>query len=98
MVLSWFDAKEAKEFGKSLAQFYIDQIPVGMTGGDKKTLIRKKEALDKLFNKMAHFKREHKLNIYKKAQLGNAFKWSLEEAGYDPKYVDQLTKELMVMR
>ena len=51
-----------------------------------------------MFQKMALFKREHKLNIYKEAQLGNAFKWSLTDAGYDSKYADQLTKELMVIK
>jgi len=97
MLLSWFDAEDAKIFGKSLAQFYIERIPLDATGG-KKELIKKQEVLDKMFQQMARFKREHTLNIYKEAQLGNAFKWALKEAGHEPKYVDQLTNELMIIR
>ena len=41
------------------------------------------------------FKLENKLNLYKKAQLGNAFKWALLEAGYSGKDVDELTTALM---
>ena len=49
-----------------------------------------------MYQQMARFKLEHKLNIYKKAQLGNAFKWALKDAGYDPEFVDQLTKNMML--
>ena len=97
MLLSWFDANEAKKFGEALAQFYIERIPLDAEGG-KKAASKKQEVLDKMFQKMARFRLEQKLNIYKNAQLGNAFKWTLTDAGYDPVYVDQLTKELMFIR
>lgn len=96
MVLSWFDASEAKEFGTSLAHFYIERIPLDTAGGKNKSITKKQEVMDKIFQQMVRFKLEHKLNIYKKAQLGNAFKWALKDAGYDPVFVDQLTKELML--
>lgn len=96
MVLSWFDAREAKKFGAALAAFYIERIPLGDSGGKSKTPAKKQEVISKMFQQMASFKQEHKLNVYKKAQLGNVFKWTLTDAGYDPAYVDQLTKELML--
>lgn len=95
MVFSWFDASEAKEFGASLAHFYMDRIPPGDSDGKNKSIAKKQEVIDKLFLQLARFKREHKLNVYKKAQLGNIFKWALKDAGYDPEFVDQFTKELM---
>jgi hypothetical protein len=49
-----------------------------------------------MFIKIQQFKINHKLNIYKKAQLGNAFKWKLLEANYDQTLVDELTKVLML--
>ncbi len=98
-MLSWFDAKEAKEFGISLARFHIETIPLDELGKkDKITAKKHEETLNKLFQQMARFKLEHKLNIYKKAQLGNAFKWTLKEAGYESEYVDQVTKQLMLIR
>ena len=48
-----------------------------------------------MFEEVAEFKAAHKLNIYKKAQLGNAFKWTLKEAGYQASDVDALTVLLM---
>lgn len=98
-MLSWFDAKEATEFGTSLARFHIERIPLDEPGKkDKPTAKKHEETLNKLFQQMARFKLEHKLNIYKKAQLGNAFKWTLKEAGYESEYVDQVTKQLMLIR
>jgi hypothetical protein len=97
MVLKWFDAKEEKIFGESLARFFMDRTP--LTGPDKpaKFVARKQEELlNKLAQQLAQFKLQHKLNVYKKAQLGNAFKWALKDAGYDDAYVDQLTSWLML--
>jgi len=96
-MLSWFDAKEAKEFGSALAQFHIEKIPLDESGKKSRTPTKQQESLNKLFQQMVRFKLEHKLNIYKKAQLGNAFKWTLKEAGYEPEYVDQITKQLMLI-
>lgn len=97
MILSWFDAREAKQFGESLARFYMERISPN-EAADKKDLAKRKEALNKLFQQLARYRLEHKMNIYKQAQLGNVFKWTLKEAGYDPIYVDHLTTELMTLR
>lgn len=97
MILSWFDAREAKEFGISLAEYYMSKITPD-EAANKKELTKRKEALNKLFEKMAVFVKEKKLNVYKKAQLGNAFKWTLKEAGYDQIFIDHLTKELMIFK
>lgn len=97
MVFSWFDASEAKEFGTSLAHFYIERVPSGDSGGKAVPIAKKQhEVINKMFQQMERFKLDHKLNIYKKAQLGNAFKWALKDAGYNPAFVDQLTKNLMM--
>jgi len=40
--------------------------------------------------------REHKLGWYKKAKLGNEFKWELKEIGYDEKFIDVATEGLIV--
>lgn len=96
MVLSWFDASEAKAFGISLANFYIERVPPGDSGETKKSIVKKQEVINKILQQAARFKLEHKLNVYKKAQLGNAFKWALKDAGYNPAFIDQLTKNLLL--
>ena len=99
MLLDWFDAKTSKEFGAVLATEFIERF--------ERTSSRKKLSEPEFINKVQKslqrmallvqaFKRENKLNIYKKAQLGNAFKWTLRDAGIDPEYIDHLTRWLMV--
>lgn len=96
MLLSWFDASEAKKFGADLACFYIERSgPSVLNKKDKFVAKKQDELLKKVLQMVVRFKLEHKLNMYKKAQLGNSFKWTLKEAGCDPLYVDQLTGWLM---
>lgn len=96
MVLDWFDASKAKEFGLHLAQFYIDRVPLDSTMTEKSFAKKTQEALDKMIVQINVFKLQHKLNLYKKAQLGNAFKWRLKEAGFPPTHIDKMTKWLIL--
>lgn len=96
MILNWFNASKEKEFGKALAQALIERTPVDSAVG-KNLLHRKHEAmLNKLTQLVADFKKNRKLNTYKKAALGNAFKWTLIEHGYDSEYIDQITHWLIL--
>lgn len=96
MIFSWFDAREATVFGASLAEMLIERTPAEGAIG-KRMLTKKHQAmLHQLEQQVTRFRLEHKLNVYKKAQLGNRFKWTLKDRGYDKEYVDQLTNWLMV--
>lgn len=95
MVFSMLDAAAAKEFGAGLAQFYIERIPVDAKVNDKKFAAKSKEVFDKMALQVARFKETNQLNTYKKAQLGNAFKWTLRDASYDSAYIDRLTEWLV---
>ncbi|MCR4304501.1 MAG: hypothetical protein NUV63_09810 [Gallionella sp.] len=95
-MISWLDARDAQKFGITLAEFFMERIPLEMPDKKIKSLARKQEVLDKMFLQIEVFKIKHKLNIYKKAKLGNAFKWKLLDADYDPALVDDLTKVLML--
>lgn len=96
MILSWFDARQAKEFGASLAGFFVERVSVNQKTEEKKFAEKTQKTLDQMAEQIARFKTQHKLNTYKKAQLGNAFKWTLKDAGVMPAQVDQLTKWLML--
>lgn len=89
MIFDWFDAHAASEFGSSLADFLADRIP---TKSPKKA----PEALAKLFAQIEHFKQTNKLNMYKKAKLGNAFKWKLIDHGYTDEFIEEMTKEVLL--
>jgi hypothetical protein len=95
MVFSWLDAREAKQFGASLAAFYVAQMPLDKQLNEKKFAAKTQSVLRNMAGRVDAFKAAHGLNGYKKAQLGNAFKWSLKDAGYDAAYIDKLTDWLV---
>ena len=95
-MFSWFDAKEARTFGESLAAFFAERIPADSRLKEKKFTAKAQQVLSKMALQVDQFSKSHKLNVFKKAQLGNAFKWKLRDAGYDQAYVDELTEWLML--
>jgi hypothetical protein len=96
MLIKWFDAREAKQFGISLAEFVIEKMPPDYPGKKRLSATKKQEILNKLFERAMRFKLEQKLNVYKKSQLGNAFKWTLTSAGYNPGFVNDLTLQILL--
>jgi hypothetical protein len=52
--------------------------------------------LEEAFNRAHQFNKEHRLGMFRKAKLGNTFKWELKELGYDEKFVDMATEGLIV--
>ena len=93
-MLNWFKAGDAKKFGLSIAQFYIDRVP-NEKKTDKKSRQKEQEVIEKMVQQINQFKAQHKMNLYKTAQLANTFKWALKEAGYDSAEIERLTKLLI---
>ena len=97
MLKNLFDASEAQEFGKTLAEMYAAKHSILDEKKEKaSTLHKRAKLLDKLTLDVRQFGEANRLNFYKKAKLGNAFKWTLLEKGYDSDFVDKLTKEVMM--
>jgi hypothetical protein len=96
MKLSWFDAGAASAFGTSLAAFFAERVPPDAKLSDKKFAAKTQEVLKKMALQVDRFKAENTLNTYKKAKLGNAFKWALKDAGYEPGYVEKISEWLML--
>ena len=96
MIFSWFDAGEAKKFGNSLAHFFIERMLPASQTGDKAFAMKADKVMHQMAGQIAQFKKNQKLNTYKKAQLGNAFKWTLRDADIGAEYIDKLTKWLML--
>lgn len=94
MIFAWFDAAAAKKFGGDLARFFLERVPKAVDKSDKQFAQKVDAALAKMLLQIAQFKREHVLNMYKKAQLANEFKWTLLDAGIPEDYADDITKWL----
>jgi hypothetical protein len=95
MMFAWFNAKDEVEFGKFLAQFFMERLPLETATKKVKSMNRRQEVIGKMFAQIDRFKVGRKFNLYKKAKLGNAFAWTLKDANYDHDFVDQLTRELL---
>ena len=96
MIFGWFDAKPAQALGSDLARAFMSRVPVNAKVSDRKFEVKAKAALLEIERRIADFKTSQRLNFYRKAKLGNAFKWTLKDAGYDPAYVDKLTDLVML--
>lgn len=90
--------KQVDEFAKALAREMAERWPPEAGQGGQKKYPQKKlvSTLEGIFNKAIGFKNEHKLGVYKKARLGNTFRWELEELGYDKKFIEDVTQRLVV--
>ena len=87
----WFNADKEKIFGKELAEYFLDETRGGSRSVGVKHEKRQRFILAELNRRIIAFKHLNKSNVYKKAQLGNSFKWRLLEDGVDSAYVDELT-------
>ncbi len=96
MTFKWLDASEAEKFGQALAQLLIAKVPVAFEPGKKASIADPLKAVEQANAQIDQFKQKHKLNIYKKAKLGSAFKYELLAAGYKPDFVEQMTKGVLL--
>lgn len=96
MLFKWFDATEARDFGLSLAEFFAKRIPAAsIPASGKRQLEKAFEVIAKLHTQIRQFRIDHKMNMYQKAKLANAFQWKLIDLGYDKAIVQELAKELL---
>ncbi len=90
--------KEVDEFARQLARRLAERFPAELEKDRTKHLSehRLTKLLEEICEEAAHFKTEKKLGIYKKARLGNTFRWELDELGYTEKFIETATEALIV--
>jgi hypothetical protein len=97
-ILSWFDTREIDEFARSIAAELVKRVaPASLETRDEKAAKRLKNTHQAVFSRAEQFARTHRLNVYKKARLGNQFRWALKEAGYPAEFVQSWTYELVTL-
>jgi len=91
-------SKQVDEFAKGLAQEIAKRYPPTMDSGSERKISQKRltSILEEAFSKAAAFKDQHRLGTYKKARLGNTFRWELTELGYSEKFVELATEGIVV--
>lgn len=97
-LLSSASGKDVDAFAETLALDLAKRYPPALDKGGERKLSQKRltTILEQTFEKAVQFKNEHKLGVYKKARLGNTFRWQLQELGYSAKFVETATEGLVV--
>lgn len=97
-ILGWFDTAEVDEFARLIAGDLVKRVPPGtLEASDEKAAKRLSNTHQAVFSRAEQFARSHKLNVYKKARLGNQFRWELKEAGYPAAFVRAWTYDLVTL-
>ncbi|PWT75150.1 MAG: hypothetical protein C5B46_03065 [Proteobacteria bacterium] len=90
------DTDELEEFATGLATDMARRFPpASESRTDPGAVHQLKVILEGLSARAVRYHEQHKLGVYKKAKLGNVFKWKLKEFGYSTAFVEKATKELV---
>lgn len=90
--------KQIDGFAKTLAQELAKRYPPALDKGGERRISQKRMTalLEDTCNRALEYKRQHKLGVYKKARLGNTFRWELKDMGYSEGFVETATEALIV--
>jgi len=93
-----FSSKDVDAFAKSLATEVSRRYPPTLDQAKEKKISQNRIArvLEDAYDKAVEFKSERHLGIYRKARLGNTFRWELTELGYSKPFVEMATEGLVV--
>lgn len=97
-IFQWFNAKDVDELARSMAAELIMRVPPSkLDSHTRQAAERLRNTHDAIFARAGKFARLHPLNVYRRARLGNGFRWALKEAGYPPDFVEAWTYELVIL-
>ena len=95
-MLKFLDTKEIEEFATTLAMDLGRRFPPASEARtDPGAKHQVKVILEGLGARAVRFHKEHKLGVYKKAKLGNIFKWKLRDLGFSEDFAERATKEII---
>ena len=95
-MFGWFNTREVDDFAKTIAADLMKRVPTsGVDASDTRAQKKLLKTQNWIFDRIEHFARERRLNLYQKASFGNTFKWALKEAAFAPEAVDAWTHELV---
>ena len=97
MIFSWLDTRKVDDFAKSLALDLSRRFPPSSEARTDKGVAHQLEVVTEgLYARALRFHQENRLGLFRKAKLGNTFRWQLKELGYTESFIERLTKGLVV--
>lgn len=96
-MLGMFDTRKVDDFAKSLAQDFARRFPPANEDRTDKAVTSQLSVVSEgVYARALRFHQENKLGVFRKAKLGNTFRWQLKEMGYTDGFVEKITKGLVV--
>jgi hypothetical protein len=97
-VFDRLSSKDVDQFAKSLAVEISKRYPPALDQAKEKKISQNRisRVLEDAYKKAVEFKGEKHLGVYRKARLGNTFRWELTDLGYSKPFVELATEGLIV--
>jgi hypothetical protein len=91
-----FDTRELEEFATGLATDLGRRFPPASEARtDPGVQHQVNVILEGLAARAVRYREQHRLGIYRKAKLGNIFRWKLKELGYSPAFIQRATRQIV---
>ena len=93
-----FSSKDVDEFARSLAKEISTRYPPALDQAKEKKISQARIArvLEEAYGKAIQFHSDRHLGVYRKARLGNTFRWELTSLGYSKPFVEMATEGLVI--
>lgn len=98
LMFKFLSSAPEKAFAGELAARLEKDVPPGQMLANMKSMSVNKitRMLERTYQSVANYQREHRLGMFKRAALANAFKWELKSRGYPEEFVDLATEGLVM--
>lgn len=92
MLLQWFDATVAVEFGEQMAAEVAKIVPLDASRSTKKSVAKQLDKFRRAILHASDLKAKGRLNVYKKARCANSLRWALIDKGYPKPFVEEVVR------
>lgn len=90
MLPSWLDGRAATELGNEIGNDIRHLLPIEKGAKAPKSPAKRLQKLARIVERTSLLSAQHRFNFYQKAKFANALRWSLQDAGYTPDFVEEV--------
>ena len=90
--------KDVDEFARTLARDVAKRYPPELDNQPQKRISANRitRVLEDAYDRAVQYNKTEHLGLYRKARLGNSFRWELKDLGYSQVFIDTATEGLIV--
>jgi hypothetical protein len=92
MLINWFDARAAVEFGEQMADEVARIVPLDASKVHGRKAAKQLEKFQHTILHARSLRAKVPLNVYKKARCANTLRWALIDKGYAKTFVEEVVR------